>query len=198
QCATAGAGAPDSPTPADRGGTPRWRPRRARPAGARTDRAARTGERDATEQMSSEAPPRPRTRPHRATLARTRDDYRPRLSRSARAIGSPRSDLPPAMLPSRAERDPERERDQLQIECEALSPDVQQVQLELVPPGNVPGGIHLGDAGEPRRDLVPVLVAGDLIEWDRAAVAAHLDLLGQERAGPDEAHVPYQDVPELG
>src|SRR5262249_40573006 len=64
-------------------------------------------------------------------------------------------------------------------------------------PRDVTIRVDLRDAGEPWRDPLARLVAGNVRRRDQGAIAARLDFRGQQRARPDEAHVPDQDAPEL-
>src|SRR5437773_5406205 len=60
------------------------------------------------------------------------------------------SELLSATLPATAERDPERQGDEADVEPEAPAPDVERVIAELAAPGHVTIGIDLGDAGQSR------------------------------------------------
>src|SRR5881409_1830067 len=90
-------------------------------------------------------------------------------------------ELPAPTLPGAAEGDPERERNQLEVEPERLPPDVQEVELELVSAREVPGGVDLSDPRETGPHAVAPLVTRDLVERDQRAISAHLDLGGHER-----------------
>src|SRR4029078_3543021 len=107
------------------------------------------------------------------------------------------SDLAGADLPLPAERNPERQCDQPQIEPEALAADVHPVVPELVATRDVARRVDLCDAGEPRSYAAPFGIARHLCECLEAAVAERLDLTGSQGAWSDEAHVADEDVPEL-
>src|SRR3974390_1595321 len=89
---------------------------------------------------------------------------------------------------------PSRERAGQDLEIEQQRPVLDVVEIELDPlldAGLTPQAVDLGPAGDAGLDLVAQVVARDpaaeLFEEDRA--------LG---AGPDERHVPAQDVEQLG
>src|SRR6266542_4334157 len=107
-------------------------------------------------------------------------------------------ELPPPALPLGARRDPERQGDQLEVQPEALLPDVQEVEPELLPARNAPCRVDLGHARETGSHAVPRVVAGNRLERHEVAVPAELDLRGQECPRAHEAHVALEDVPELG
>src|SRR5262245_15420729 len=101
------------------------------------------------------------------------------------------------MLPSPAERDPERQEDQPQVEPEALVLDVNQVVFELVAAWDVARRVDLRDTGQARAHAVALDVAGNRRHVDVAARAVGFDLSRPQGARTDEAHVAAEDVPEL-
>src|SRR4051812_17580873 len=109
--------------------------------------------------------------------------------RPSRIRGTAGSKLFSAVLPRAAERDPEREQDQADVEREARTANVDPVVLELVAAGDVAWRENLRDAGEARADGVPLDVARHRLHRDVGAVAGRLDLAGPKRARTDEAHV---------
>src|SRR4051812_1194124 len=95
-------------------------------------------------------------------------------------------DLVAAMFPAAADRDPEREQDEPDVEPEASASGVNPIVPELVAPSDIPRCVDLGDAGEPGAHAAALEVTRDLLEWDESAVG-RLDLAGTEGARPDEA-----------
>src|SRR5688500_1613404 len=101
------------------------------------------------------------------------------------------------MPPPAAQRDPQRQNDETNIERDALCLEVHRVVAELLPPWNIAGRVNLRDAREPRPHTVPRLEAGNGIEAYRDARAGDLDFLRHEGARANEAHLALQDVPQL-
>src|SRR6266851_4450722 len=104
--------------------------------------------------------------------------------------------LAPTRLPRAASGDPERQRNQLQVEANACALQVQAVEAELARARKIARRVDLREAGEARADAMARLVAGNLRQRDQSAVAADFDLAGHQRARSDEAHVADQDVPQ--
>src|SRR2546423_14887408 len=94
---------------------------------------------------------------------------------------------PPVSFPLAAAGDPERQRDQLQIEPEAAARHIQPVETKFAGARNVERCIHLCQAGESRSDAVAFLVAGKLPERDELPVASRLDFARTKRSRADEA-----------
>src|SRR6266550_3914485 len=113
-------------------------------------------------------------------------------------VTRPISKLLAPALPGSPEADPEGQGDQLQIEPEALPIDVDPVELELVLTRDIPRCVDLREAREVRPNAMLELIVRDLLDGDPGARSCRFDLLGQERARTDEAHVALEDVPELG
>src|SRR5262249_4033705 len=93
--------------------------------------------------------------------------------------------------------DPERQRDQFQVEPEARALQVQAIETELAGARDVARRVDLREAGEARTNAVALVIAGELAERHERPSAARVDLARTQRAGPDEAHVPDENVPEL-
>ena len=92
--------------------------------------------------------------PRRVSRAQPEDD-------GPDAWDSHRSDLRLPRFPLAAERDPERQGDEPEVEAEAALADVEKVVAELLPPRRLPRQEDLGQAGQPRPDGVARRVAGD-------------------------------------
>src|SRR5215475_14506022 len=127
--------------------------------------------------------------------------------------------FPSAMLPCTMERNPERQRDQSQVQPEGLSLDIEEIVFKLVPAWNVPIGVHLRQPGEPRLNLMPLDITRNLLQRYRLEelfflyprildgmsepgntelLGSHLNLLRQQRPRTDEAQLSFHDVPQLG
>src|SRR5262245_33839012 len=80
------------------------------------------------------------------------------------------SDLRGPMLPTSAESDPERQRDEPRVQPEALPLCVDAIKPELVPAPNVARRVNLSDAGESRPNLLTLCVSGHILERDQLSV----------------------------
>src|SRR5439155_16409512 len=90
-----------------------------------------------------------------------------------------------AALPAATEGDPERERDQPDVEPEAPAPDIDGVVAELLAPRDVAVGIDLGHPRQPGAHAVPLLVAGNFLDQHALAGGTHLHLLWHQCARTD-------------
>src|SRR5215831_5931620 len=102
-----------------------------------------------------------------------------------------------AYFPLSTSRDPERQKNQPDVEPESGTLHVQAIESELARSRDVARRVHLCQPGQAGPDGVTLSVAGDLFERDQLSVAADVDFAGAERTRPDEAHVTAQDVHEL-
>jgi hypothetical protein len=102
------------------------------------------------------------------------------------------------MFPFAAEGDPKRKRNEPHVGKEALFLDVQEIQPKFLSPGQVAWREYLCKSGQSRYHLVPGLVSRNSFDWNDLAVAMDFDLFGHQRPGPDEAHIAFEDVQELG
>src|SRR5690606_27078524 len=123
---------------------------------------------------------------------------RPASRRSVgfRTVVSMWLELARALFPLAAEGNPEGQRDQADVQPEALAADVHAVVPELVPPRDVARREDLRDAGESGTHADARLVPGYFLERLEAA-ADRFDLARPQRARANEAHVADEDVPEL-
>src|SRR5690349_3836729 len=97
-----------------------------------------------------------------------------------------RLELPVARLPLAAERNPERQGDQQDVEPEALTPDVEAVVAELVAARDVAHRVDLRDARQSGPDEASLRVTGHVFERFQGAVAERFDLAGAKRPGSHE------------
>jgi hypothetical protein len=101
-----------------------------------------------------------------------------------------------AVFPLAAERDPERQENQPDVEPETLPGDVNLVVAELEAARNIAWREDLCDAGQARPKAGAVGVTRNVLERDERAVA-RLYFAGTQGARTDKAHVATKDVPEL-
>src|SRR3972149_10130348 len=69
-------------------------------------------------------------------------------------------------FPSASQRDPERKRDELQIERETLPSNIEEVVTELVATRNIPRGKDLSNPGESGPHQTTQVKAGNGLIWD--------------------------------
>src|SRR4029078_4489220 len=75
--------------------------------------------------------------------------------------------------------------------------EIEPVESELARAIDVARCVDLRDPGETRTYAVARVIAGNFLQPDELAVAAHLDLTRTQRSRADEAHVAGEDVPQL-
>src|SRR4051794_30673253 len=112
------------------------------------------------------------------------DEGRGRTRRRQVGARSGGLDLVAAMFPPAAERDPEGEEDEPDVEPETGAPGVDPIVPELVATSDIPRCVDLSDAGESGSHAAALEVTGDLLERDESAVG-RLDLAGTEGTRPD-------------
>jgi len=78
-------------------------------------------------------------------------------------------DLSFPLLPPSVEGNPERQGDQFHVQPESLIFDIDAVISELVFTGDIPGGIDLGQTGQPGRHPVSRLITRDPLQRDTFA-----------------------------
>src|SRR5438874_9422266 len=106
------------------------------------------------------------------------------------------SDFAAPMLPFAAERDPERQQDQPDVESEAFAACVDAIEAELVAAADIARRVNLRDAGEARPETASRRVTWDVLERNERPVT-RFDFAGTQRPRSDKAHVAAKDVPEL-
>src|SRR5262245_18364867 len=115
------------------------------------------------------------------------------MTRHTRFTCSAATDLRTPVLPFPAERDPERQHDELHVEPEPSATDVEHVLAELVTADDVARREDLPETSQARAHAVPTLVAADVRHVDVAAGRVDLDFPGPQRARPDKTHVAVED-----
>src|SRR6476646_449722 len=98
------------------------------------------------------------------------------------------SHLGAACFPLSSSRDPERQKNQPDVEPESGTFHVQPIESELARPRNVARRVDLRQPGQTWPDGMALLIAGNLIKRDQLSIAAHVDFARTERPRPDETH----------
>src|SRR5206468_6991581 len=94
-----------------------------------------------------------------------------------------------ALFPGAAQRDPERQQDQANVEHERTPADIEKIEAEFLPPRYVARRIDLGDAGQSGRHRAAPQETGNGVQRDWGAAAVGVDFFRPQRARTDEAHV---------